>query len=517
MRIHSLWRSFCALRSQRRLIPKSAWQPFRAPRCQRRLIPGSAGLSLEGRELLSGISADDAVTWWRLNQVRKTPTLLVDYGVPAEVASQFASVPPLAAGLLSDGSGGFTPGIFQTAQDWSNQLQANGKLEHGPYGTSLRTAGFDWSSAGEVVYYGSIPWYAGWEPPLRGWFNSSGHRKILMTARGLSGFGTSSDGAYRTGQVCSVQSWPQVLTGVVWHDRNANGVFDPGEGLAGRSLRVDNQSVTTGDQGLWSLPVSAGRHTIEYEGSSYTVDVTAGTNRQFDIVETAAGGLGFSLDFTWVPPQRDLQPPGVTNPTANRPPMTTDDLALTESGKAVVIPVLANDFDPDGGPITIVSFTAPEQGGIVSRDAFGNLVFTPIEGFSGVATFRYTVADPAGAVASATVRVTVQAVDTTPPAIRGLRPVDPRTLVLILTEPIRGFEELSLASLVSVRRRGRVTGWSTRSLAIRSVEQLADGTHRIQTSRPLPAGTLRLFVRGLQDLAGNQADVSFEARFNRRT
>src|SRR5262245_32604440 len=109
----------------------------------------------------------------------------------------------------------------------------------------MKNAGFNWTSAGEVVYYGSVPYYAGWRPPLAGWFNSTGHREILMKSVGFAGFGTSSSGSYRTGQVCFVPAWSQVLTGVVYADSNQNGAYDPGEGLKGQTVTIDNQNLIT--------------------------------------------------------------------------------------------------------------------------------------------------------------------------------------------------------------------------------------------------------------------------------
>ena len=45
----------------------------------------------------------------------------------------------------------------------------------------------------------------------------------------------------------------------------------------------------------------------------------------------------------------------------NHPPIVKDDTANTTTAKAVTIAVLANDFDPDGDPITVSAVTKPAR------------------------------------------------------------------------------------------------------------------------------------------------------------
>lgn len=98
---------------------------------------------------------------------------------------------------------------------------------------------------------------------------------------------------------------------------------------------------------------------------------------------------------------------GVPRPQ-NRAPRAVDDVAATGPGIPVVIDVLGNDSDPDGDTITLQSFTQPAGGpatGTVTQEP-GGLRFTPQPGFSGEASFGYTISD--GKIeASATVTVTV--------------------------------------------------------------------------------------------------------------
>ena len=95
----------------------------------------------------------------------------------------------------------------------------------------------------------------------------------------------------------------------------------------------------------------------------------------------------------------------VTVVPVNDTPIAVDDMATTDEEVAVVSDVLANDTDPDGDPLTIVSVTDPEHGTATIED--GAIVFVPDVDFSGTTTFSYTVQDPSGATSTATVTVTV--------------------------------------------------------------------------------------------------------------
>lgn len=97
-------------------------------------------------------------------------------------------------------------------------------------------------------------------------------------------------------------------------------------------------------------------------------------------------------------------------------PLARDDSATTSSGTLVSIDVLANDNDPEGGSLSLVSVSAPTSGSAVIAGTQIN--YTPAAGFAGVATFRYSVSDGQGGMASALVTVTVDAQVNTPPVIR---------------------------------------------------------------------------------------------------
>ena len=100
----------------------------------------------------------------------------------------------------------------------------------------------------------------------------------------------------------------------------------------------------------------------------------------------------------------------------NRPPIAKNDAASTPYGTAVSINVLANDTDPDGGPLTITAIGPPPTNGS-AQIVNGAISYTPASSFSGVDRFGYTIADDKGATASAVVTVTVNACSAVAPAL----------------------------------------------------------------------------------------------------
>lgn len=91
----------------------------------------------------------------------------------------------------------------------------------------------------------------------------------------------------------------------------------------------------------------------------------------------------------------------------NRAPRGVDDtLVATEGFPATTGNVLANDFDPEGDPLSVGSFTQPANGSVVSNGD-GTFTYTPTPGFSGEDAFTYRPFDGFQLGTSATVFVTV--------------------------------------------------------------------------------------------------------------
>ena len=91
-------------------------------------------------------------------------------------------------------------------------------------------------------------------------------------------------------------------------------------------------------------------------------------------------------------------------PSMNRPPVAAPDTAMTPRNTSVTVDVLANDTDPDGDEVTLVSASQPKHGS-VDINSNGTLTYKPNPNSEGVDAFVYTVTDGNGAQAVGTVNV----------------------------------------------------------------------------------------------------------------
>ena len=112
----------------------------------------------------------------------------------------------------------------------------------------------------------------------------------------------------------------------------------------------------------------------------------------------------------------------ITVDPAPDPPVAVDDTAGTDEQTAVVVPVLANDTDPDGDPLTVDSVSFLGTTGTVTTDGT-TVTYDPNGMFSWLAagqvavdSFTYTMTDGTGSSATATVQVTVDGVNDPPVA-----------------------------------------------------------------------------------------------------
>ncbi|HET7434425.1 MAG TPA: Ig-like domain-containing protein, partial [Thermoanaerobaculia bacterium] len=97
----------------------------------------------------------------------------------------------------------------------------------------------------------------------------------------------------------------------------------------------------------------------------------------------------------------------VTVRQLKRAPIVANDSAETKTLTAVLIGVLANDWDPDGDRLTVKSVSTPAAGTVTINRAGESLTFTPAQGQAGTVTFTYVAADPSGLQATGTVTVKV--------------------------------------------------------------------------------------------------------------
>jgi hypothetical protein len=103
------------------------------------------------------------------------------------------------------------------------------------------------------------------------------------------------------------------------------------------------------------------------------------------------------------------------NAAADQPPVAVNDSGFSTTQDTTLsitaATLLANDSDPDGDPLSITGINnSGNVNGSASFNAQTNtIVFTPIAGYTGPASFVYTVSDGRGGTANATVNLTVNA------------------------------------------------------------------------------------------------------------
>ena len=104
----------------------------------------------------------------------------------------------------------------------------------------------------------------------------------------------------------------------------------------------------------------------------------------------------------------------VTVAVPNAAPIANDDAASTRPGAAVLVPVLANDSDPDGDPLSLAAVVMSGHGTVAVDADQRRLRYVPQTGFVGRDSFAYTISDGRGGAATATVSVAVEAADRAP-------------------------------------------------------------------------------------------------------
>lgn len=114
----------------------------------------------------------------------------------------------------------------------------------------------------------------------------------------------------------------------------------------------------------------------------------------------------------------------------NDPPLAQADVATTDEDVTVTLAVLTNDRDADGDALIITAVTTPQQGS-VTQNSDGTLLYTPAANRCGADEFSYTVADPSGATATATVAITVTCINDPPIAHDDTAETDAATPVTI--------------------------------------------------------------------------------------
>jgi len=102
----------------------------------------------------------------------------------------------------------------------------------------------------------------------------------------------------------------------------------------------------------------------------------------YDIEDDGGNRASAVVEVRIVPPDR-----------ANRSPIASPDEARTLSDRGVTIPVLNNDSDPDGDPISVQGIAGQPANGRAEVNEDGTVRYIPRLGYSGTDEFTYTLTD----------------------------------------------------------------------------------------------------------------------------
>ena len=161
----------------------------------------------------------------------------------------------------------------------------------------------------------------------------------------------------------------------------------------------------------WTLPISF----TPADATTATVDATAAfANRSpgtYDIglKVTDSEGASDSEFGTVVVKAAD-------DPSCNQPPVAENDAVVTSEDVAVSGNVTANDSDDKGVANSTVSLVSGPSNGSLTLSANGSFTYTPAAEYSGTDTFVYKLTDAQGLSDTATVSITVNAVNDAPVA-----------------------------------------------------------------------------------------------------
>lgn len=161
----------------------------------------------------------------------------------------------------------------------------------------------------------------------------------------------------------------------------------------GDVLTATAQANVAGSQGgLFSIAVDG---TVTFDPNGQFGDLLVGETRDTTLtyLVTDADGATTTAVVT------------VTVAGVNKAPQALDDYVRTPVGSAITSPVLQNDSDPNGDPLTVTILGVDNGSAVVNGD--GSITFIPAIGFVGNATVRYMVEDPYGATSIATLYIEV--------------------------------------------------------------------------------------------------------------
>lgn len=384
---------------------------------------------LEDRVLLS-VSAEEQHFVYLLNRARHNP---VQYQQEAGLSVDLAYVTPRGPLAVNDA-------LFASAKFHANEMAAYNYFDHQSHVTGdwpnkmVRDQGYvlnaSWSSnANYVESIAAGTFYSQANDPLKLLIEDTGlsppgHRNHLLGIDSFNaddreigvGHGFNNAASYRNyWAIHGTRTDPadRFLTGVVFNDGNANGRYDPNEGLANVTVSANGLSTTTNGAGGWSLRVGKGAYSVTAQGGGFvgsaSANATVSDNVEVDFL--SGQGLGV-VDFDHVGGQAN-HAPTVAAPLADR--------QVNQNSPNVVFDVAAafTDLDlPAGDALTwqIADNDHPTLLGAALNGSTLTLSF--VAGASGIGDVTVRATDKFGASVEDTFRVTVLSPTNTIPLTR---------------------------------------------------------------------------------------------------
>ncbi|MBD1863355.1 MULTISPECIES: S-layer family protein [Trichocoleus] len=207
---------------------------------------------------------------------------------------------------------------------------------------------------------------------------------------------------------------------------------------------------------ITGVSVNPTRGSVVSNNGVFTYTPNANANGTDSFTYTIGDGNGGSASATV----------NVTITPVNDAPIANSDTVTTNEDTVVTIAALANDTDVEGNTLSITGNTNPANGSVISNN--GTFRYTPTTNFNGSDSFTYTISDGNGGTASATVNITVAAVNDLPKASADLLVVDATTSTTIIPGTL-------LANDTDVE--GTLTIASTTQPTRGSLEARPDGTY----------------------------------------
>lgn len=149
---------------------------------------------------------------------------------------------------------------------------------------------------------------------------------------------------------------------------------------------------------------NAGSNDFHLASGSLAIDAGTATNAPALDVEGNARPFGDGYDIG-----------AYESVVTNTPPIANDDSTETDEDFNVVINVVGNDSDPDGDSVFVSDVTQGQKGS-VEINGDGTLTYSPHADANGTDQFTYTLSDGRGGFDTATVTVTINAINDAPVA-----------------------------------------------------------------------------------------------------